>query len=410
MTELSASKSVILVVDDSRLMRVAARKILTTGFEIVEAADGEIAWNTLQNDNRIVLVMSDLSMPNLGGLELLEKIRTADEPRLSELPVIIITGAEDDDGSKKTALAAGASDFITKPFDSVQLLARTQSQLNQQRTREDLKKTELAKQTLEEHNRFDSLTGLSNAQAFSDRLGEDVSYAKRHRTELALIQIRIDKYKVLFLRKGKQVAEEILNKLAEQLSRSRRQEDTVARLSLDTFAILLPSANSIGARKIAETLKAGVEQLTLTTNDEQVKITVSIAVTTPVIQQDTTAAQLLNDGYSKLDRALEAGGDRIEYQLSARPAAENETDVAKSNDTIKVAVASPAAVHQALVSLSAGKPADADINDLARAVLPLLRSWNSTRNGRHSGLINQLENALQVETIAATPPETREVP
>ena len=410
MTELSASKSVILVVDDSRLMRVAARKILTTGFEIVEAADGEIAWNTLQNDNRIVLVMSDLSMPNLGGLELLEKIRTADEPRLSELPVIIITGAEDDDGSKKTALAAGASDFITKPFDSVQLLARTQSQLNQQRTREDLKKTELAKQTLEEHNRFDSLTGLSNAQAFSDRLGEDVSYAKRHRTELALIQIRIDKYKVLFLRKGKQVAEEILNKLAEQLSRSRRQEDTVARLSLDTFAILLPSANSIGARKIAETLKAGVEQLTLTTNDEQVKITVSIAVTTPVIQQDTTAAQLLNDGYSKLDRALEAGGDRIEYQLSAQPAAENETDVAKSNDTIKVAVASPAAVHQALVSLSAGKPADADINDLARAVLPLLRSWNSTRNGRHSGLINQLENALQVETIAATPPETREVP
>ena len=410
MTELSASKSVILVVDDSRLMRVAARKILTTGFEIVEAADGEIAWNTLQNDNRIVLVMSDLSMPNLGGLELLEKIRTADEPRLSELPVIIITGAEDDDGSKKTALAAGASDFITKPFDSVQLLARTQSQLNQQRTREDLKKTELAKQTLEEHNRFDSLTGLSNAQAFSDRLGEDVSYAKRHRTELALIQIRIDKYKVLFLRKGKQVAEEILNKLAEQLSRSRRQEDTVARLSLDTFAILLPSANSIGARKIAETLKAGVEQLTLTTNNEQVKITVSIAVTTPVIQQDTTAAQLLNDGYSKLDRALEAGGDRIEYQLSARPAAENETDVAKSNDTIKVAVASPAAVHQALVSLSAGKPADADINDLARAVLPLLRSWNSTRNGRHSGLINQLENALQVETIAATPPETREVP
>lgn len=410
MTELSASKLVILVVDDSRLMRVAARKILTTGFEIVEAADGEIAWNTLQNDNRIVLVMSDLSMPNLGGLELLEKIRTADEPRLSELPVIIITGAEDDDGSKKTALAAGASDFITKPFDSVQLLARTQSQLNQQRTRENLKKTELAKQTLEEYNRFDSLTGLSNAQAFSERLGEDVSYAKRHRTELALIQIRIDKYKVLFLRKGKQVAEEILNKLAEQLSRSRRQEDTVARLSLDTFAILLPSANSIGARKIAETLKAGVEQLTLTTNDEHVKITVSIAVTTPVIQQDTTAAQLLNDGYSKLDRALEAGGDRIEYQLSARPAAENETDVAKSNDTIKVAVASPAAVHQALVSLSAGKPADADINDLARAVLPLLRSWNSTRNGRHSGLINQLENALQVETIAATPPETREVP
>ena len=133
MTDATTDKPVILVVDDSRLMRVAARKILKTDFEVLEAEDGEVAWEVLQSDSNIDLVMSDLSMPNLDGLGLVKKIRAAAEPHLRDIPVIIVTGAEDDDGSRESALSTGASDFITKPFDSVQLLARTQAQARQQR-------------------------------------------------------------------------------------------------------------------------------------------------------------------------------------------------------------------------------------------------------------------------------------
>ena len=83
------------------------------------------------------------------------------------MPVIIVTGAEDDDGSKNTALAAGASDFITKPFESVQLLARAQAQAKQQRTQQALQDSEASKQQLEETSSVDALTGLANQRAFN---------------------------------------------------------------------------------------------------------------------------------------------------------------------------------------------------------------------------------------------------
>ena len=107
MADSTADKPTILVVDDSRLMRVAARKILKNDFEILEAEDGEVAWDVLQSNPQINLVMSDLSMPNLDGLGLLKKIRESSEPHCKDLPVIIVTGAEDDDGSKTVALGAG---------------------------------------------------------------------------------------------------------------------------------------------------------------------------------------------------------------------------------------------------------------------------------------------------------------
>ncbi len=412
MTELLASKPVILVVDDSRLMRVAARKILKAGFEIEEAPDGEVAWDTLQKDGRITLVMSDLSMPHMDGLELLEKIRTADDCRLRELPVIIVTGAEDDDGSKKTALAAGASDFITKPFDSIQLVARTRSQINQQRTRQDLKHSEDVKQNLEKHSRLDSLTGLANARAFTDRLEDDISYAKRHRTELAVVQIRIDRYKILFLRKGKQVAEEVLQKLAGMFTRTRRQEDTVARLSLDTFAILMPSANHAGAGAIAETLRADIERLVLTEDGPELQTSASIAVTTPLIEHGVTAAHLLEDGNTKLDLARKAGGNCVQHQLSAQATGHESPAIAATGDhaTTGVSIASPADVHRALDQLAAGKTPDTDLNEIARALLPFLRSWNHSRNRQYTGLVEQLERALQYREAAGARPDTGKAP
>ena len=160
MPESTAYKPIILVVDDSRLMRVAARKILKNDFEILEAEDGELAWNILQDNREINLVMSDLSMPRLDGLGLLKRIRESTDVHSKELPVIIVTGAEDDDGSKTSALAAGASDFITKPFESVQLLARTQTQVKQQRTRQALRDSETRKKQLIRQSGVDALTGL----------------------------------------------------------------------------------------------------------------------------------------------------------------------------------------------------------------------------------------------------------
>ena len=394
MTESTANKPTILVVDDSRLMRVAAGKILKNDFEILEAEDGEVAWDILQINRQINLVMSDLSMPNLDGLELLKKIRESSEPHYKELPVIIVTGAEDDDGSKNIALAAGASDFITKPFESVQLLARAQAQAKQQRTQQALHNSETSKQQLKKQISVDSLTGLPNQMAFLNSIEKSLSYSIRHGTELAILMVQVEKYKALFLRRGKQTAEEVLRWLGGLLGKDRRHEDTVARFDMDTFGILLPSANLMGARRVAEELHLAIKQQGFNIGDETVPVNVAIAVSSPSVQAHINSAELLADVGEKLKMAQKAGGDRVQHTL-AETTLEQPVRKPVAMETGLVSVASIADVRQALQSLSSGDTIESSTDELARAVLPILEAWNRTHKNKHSALLAQLKSALQ---------------
>ncbi len=415
MTETCSSKPTVLVVDDSRLMRLAARKILKNDFEILEAEDGEAAWDTLNDRSDITLVMSDLSMPNLDGLGLLKKIRESSQPDLKELPVIIVTGAEDDDGSKKTALAAGASDFITKPFESVQLLAHAQTHAKQQRTQQALQQSETSKQLLEKHRSIDILTGLPNQRAFTKSIEETLSYAIRHKSGLGLLLIRIDKYKILFLRQGKQSAENFLKRIAQILSKGRRREDTVARIGLDTFGILLPSATQEGAGQIARELHQAVREESFGSSDKPVSVSVSMAVSSPPLHSGLGVMQLLAEANKTLEQALAAGGDCLQ---GAGPEAQTAPDTPTSNtlpesETVTPAppaIATPTDIQRGLQALLEGRRPEVSADALARAVLPILHHWNQTRGEHHRSLIEQLKSVLESagedETLNATLPDS----
>jgi len=409
MTESAANKPTILVVDDSRLMRVAARKILKNEFEILEAEDGEVAWDVLQDSRQINLVMSDLSMPNLDGLGLLKKIRESSESHCKELPVIIVTGAEDDDVSKNIALAAGASDFITKPFESVQLLARAQAQAKQQRTQQALHDSETSKQQLKKQLNVDSLTGLPNQRAFLDSIEKDLSYSIRHGTELATLMVQVEKYKALFLRRGKKTAEEVLRRLAGLLSEGRRHEDTVARFGMDTFGILLPSANLMGARRVAEELHRAIKRQEFNIDDETVPVDATIAVSSPPVHAHMNSAELLADLGEKLKIAQKAGGNRVQYTL-AETTLEQPVRKPVAMQPGPASVAGSADVQQALQSLSSGDTIKSPADELARAVLPILEAWNRTHENKHNALLAQLKSALQAgaskDQLTASSPDT----
>ncbi|HHO69465.1 MAG TPA: diguanylate cyclase [Gammaproteobacteria bacterium] len=358
-------KPQLLVVDDSRLMRVAARKILKSDFDIIEAGDGEDAWERIQENPGIVLVMSDLSMPNLDGLGLLRRIREAADSRLRSLPVVIVTGAEDDDGSKQAALAAGASDFITKPFDSVQLLARTKAQARQRDTEKALQETAQIRHELERSSAADPLTGLANEQALIQRGGENLSYAVRHDDELALLTLRIDRFKIFFLRHGKAAAENVLCQLASLLTEGRRREDTVARTSLADFALLLPSANPQGARRVAEQLRERIASQGFTVDGKSVQLTVSIGLSCPTVVRDTRFDAMREEALQHLTKAEKAGGNRVEGGAGAVP----ETVAAQPAGAT---VASPAQVEEALRALARGDTPSTDRAALLQAIEPLL--------------------------------------
>ncbi|HIJ22895.1 MAG: response regulator [Gammaproteobacteria bacterium] len=104
----------ILVVDDEALIRILVKKELDKlGFNVITAIDGETGWDQL-NQDRPDLVITDLNMPSMGGLDLLERIRNSEE--FSLLPVLCITGANESE-LKQRAVTLGATGWIQKPFN-----------------------------------------------------------------------------------------------------------------------------------------------------------------------------------------------------------------------------------------------------------------------------------------------------
>ena len=116
-------KQRILVVDDEpQLTRVLRRSLTTQGYDVRIAGDGDFALQTF-HDWPAALVITDLAMPNMGGLELCRRLR-----KISPVPIIVLS-VRGEEGAKVEALDAGADDFITKPFGMDELLARIRATL-----------------------------------------------------------------------------------------------------------------------------------------------------------------------------------------------------------------------------------------------------------------------------------------
>ncbi|MCZ6731173.1 MAG: response regulator [Gammaproteobacteria bacterium] len=118
----------ILLVDDSRVVRYTLVKCLSPYFHTIEAENGVAGWRVINQNSRIELVISDIQMPEMDGYTFICKIRAADDPGLRDIPVVVITSAEDDI-TRQRAFACGANDFVLKPFNTKQLLGCINSQL-----------------------------------------------------------------------------------------------------------------------------------------------------------------------------------------------------------------------------------------------------------------------------------------
>ena len=332
MSDGTGKKQRLLIVDDSRVIRVTARKILQDHFETVEAVDGENAWELLNNAGPFSLVVSDLTMPSLDGFGLLERIRSAHLPQIKNLPVIIITGANESESVKERATKAGATDFIGKPFDSVHLLARTQAHASAHTTSQTLTEENIG---LEEQVLTDPLTGLANEEAFMDRGYEQLSYAVRHKTILAVFRVEIDDFSALFKQHGKDISESIIKSVATVLQSGIRQEDMAARVGTARFTLLLPGMNTTGIRNLAERINRDISSRILKQGKNRIRYTVSIGVAAPEIRRNTRFDELLQIADSRLIYAATQGGNQVVLDGSA-PAAQTPQNRTPAHETAPV--------------------------------------------------------------------------
>ncbi len=129
---MTDNKPHILVVDDSRVVRRTIVKFLSPYFQLTEAENGAAAWQVLRHSSSIELVITDIQMPEMDGYTFICKIRAEDDAGLRDIPIIVITSAEDD-VTRERAYACGANDFVLKPFNNKQLLDCTKAQLSDYR-------------------------------------------------------------------------------------------------------------------------------------------------------------------------------------------------------------------------------------------------------------------------------------
>lgn len=303
----------VLVVDDSRVIRRAAVKILQKEYEVLEAEDGEDAWDELQQNSSISVVFSDLGMPNMDGFELLEKIRNADDPALSKLPVIIITGAEESDGTKEEVLEMGATDFISKPFDSISLKSRAAAHINY--------RNEV--QSLEKRVSVDKLTGLLTEDTFRQQGDQALAYAKRHCTEISLVRFDIDHFAEVFIKHGKDVAEQILSKITSIINEGKRTEDIAARLGVSKFGLILHSSDPQGAEVAISRICQRVSRLKLKMGNDVFNVLLSTGITTLSLEEVDIEfdAFLAHAEKAQKSAAGKGGGKIVRYQIGAQKTA-----------------------------------------------------------------------------------------
>lgn len=300
-----ATRSKILVVDDSRIVRATIRKHLSDDYDVIEEPNGEAGWSRLLQDSEIRLLISDLSMPELDGMDLLSRIRESTDHRVRDVPVIIISG-EEDEATKHRCVDAGASDFITKSTDRTEIQARVKANIalgDAKRERDESRATQSQTATT------DAVTGVGTSHLLSLQLGQALAFAQRHNSEVTLVLIEIDHFQPLAEKLGERLAGQMLNLLAKLLSAKLRREDTFAKLDGAMFAIVSPGGSLAGVRMLADRLRQAVAHARINFRDTQLQVTASFSLANSWVDQTSTGEALLDAAMGRLRAS--AGVDRV---------------------------------------------------------------------------------------------------
>lgn len=299
-------KPSILIIDDSKKMRRQVVDILKKVglFESFHEAANGIEGFKMALGKTPDIILCDVEMPGMDGFKLLRMLSTRRE--LQNIPVIMLTGREDA-GAKIQGLGLGASDYVTKPFDPGELLARIKVQLKIKTLQDRLTESN---EMLLELSRTDPLTGLHNRRHMMETLDKEMDRSKRTGDPLSLILIDVDNFKKINDVFGHQQGDQVLKNLGQIFRKHLRQYDSVARFGGEEFILILPATDRSEALGIAERLREEVAQM-VDDEVEALKVTISLGVASYSAGRGKSPDNLLRNADSALYRAKQEGRNRV---------------------------------------------------------------------------------------------------
>jgi len=299
----------VLIIDDSDTVRERIIKTLES-FNLFsryyEAEDGLEGFKKLLS-SPVDIILCDLEMPRIDGFKFLGMMKS--RPELQDVPVIMLTG-RDDRELKIKGLEQGASDYVTKPFDAEELVARVKVHLKIKTLQDDLKRTN---ELLLELSNTDHLTGLFNRRYLMEALAKEIQRSQRKGGNLSLILLDIDHFKQVNDQYGHLQGDVVLQKVAVQLQKELRNYDIAARYGGEEFIAVLPDATLEEAVFVANRVRTAVQATRFSGEVSELALTVSLGVAMYDKLHGVTEDSFIKQADDALYRAKANGRNRVEF-------------------------------------------------------------------------------------------------
>lgn len=300
MTATNSLHQSILVVDDSPdIHHLVAARLGSERFRLYHAHSATEALE-IARDHQLDLILLDLDMPDIDGFTLCVQFKQ--DRNLVNTPIIFLTGILDV-ATKVKAFELGALDYVTKPFDGVELKARVRAALRMKRYH-DLLSTKA---------QIDALTGLWNRRHLDEHLSAEVYAVERRNGPLSLLMVDIDHFKSINDNYGHAFGDGMIQAVAEEINQVSRKSDVACRYGGEEFAIVLKDTDSTGAMIIAERLRQRISQVKVACGKGKKSVTASIGVvgSNQLTPHDVSPQILISSADSALYRAKSGGRNRI---------------------------------------------------------------------------------------------------
>src|SRR3954470_18046205 len=308
---MTMTDPILLVEDDANVLTLLRACLERNGYEVATAGTLAEAGRRREGSGDCGLVILDRRLPDGDGASLCPVIR-ATQPHSY---ILMLTG-ESTTQAKVEGFESGVDDYVTKPFQIDELLARI---------RAGMRIVELQKELLASSRRYealsltDSLTSLRNRRAFDQEFASRFEQARRYARPLSLAIIDLDYFKSINDQFGHSAGDGVLRGIAQILDHGTRRSDFLARIGGEEFGVLLPETSLFEALHFAEKVRATIAGATIRTEGFTHQVTVSIGVANVPHSAVTTPEELFNAADQALYRAQARGRNRIESERRKVP-------------------------------------------------------------------------------------------
>ncbi len=313
----------VLIADDSRVVRKAVSTILRENYAILEAENGEQALSMLVENPNIAILLLDLWMPDVDGFEVLETLKNSDLKWLKALPVIVITGHEDDSGMRNQAEVLGAADFIGKPFSAVELRESVQKQLVSVdsakvvpiETPPAIIDDTQATQPVPELRVHSAAEIRHSRESFlqsegSKLLGEAIETQR----PLTVVHLQVDRVKSLLHTTDTEFTKRSLYRLHKLIEAESRRKDLVVRIGPADFVIVMPSTDELEAREVAKIIYRTMRYTAFQYSDLKFRLSLSGGLAAHKLNNRAQFDTIFELAKVRMEKAHNSGGDQLVFE------------------------------------------------------------------------------------------------